>query len=78
MAACLGLNVVLGVPVAVEDDDRVGGGQIDPYTPRPRGQEHDEEGGRRLLKLVELLGQTEGGRDGGRGGGREGGLSYSG
>ena len=36
------LDVVVGVPVRVEDDHRVGGGQVDPQTARPRGQQEAE------------------------------------
>jgi hypothetical protein len=36
------LEVVLRVPVAVEDDDGVGGGEIDAQTARPRRQQETE------------------------------------
>ena len=35
VAPVLGLQVLLGVPVAVVDDASVGGGEVDPQTPGP-------------------------------------------
>ena len=36
------LQVVLGVPVRVEDDAGVGGGEVDAQPPRPRAQQEHE------------------------------------
>ena len=39
MGAAERLDVVVGVPVGVVDDDRVGGRQVDPETSSSRGEE---------------------------------------
>jgi len=60
------LHVVLRVPVRVEHDDRVGGGQVDADAARAR-REHEEKGPRhrvreavdRLLPLLAADGAVE-------------------
>ncbi len=37
--AVLYLEIILRIPVAVEYDDGVGGGEVDPQAARPRGQQ---------------------------------------
>ena len=75
MTAGLGLDVILGVPIRVKDDDSVGRGKVDAHPARARGEEHDEERGVGFLVLVDFLEEQgrEGGREGGRVGGKEGG-----
>ena len=64
MATSLGLNVILGVPVRVEDDDSVSRGKVDSHSACAGGEEHDKERGGGLLVFVDFL--QEGGREGGR------------
>ena len=57
------LYVIVRVPVGVIDDDGVGGGQVDPQTPSPGGEQENELGG---------SGSWGGGGGGGGEGGRDG------
>ena len=54
MAARLGLQVVLWVPVGIVDDDRVGGRQVDAHAARARAQQ--EEKGIRVRRAVAVDG----------------------
>ena len=54
MAARLGLQIVLRVPVGIVDDDRVGGRQVDAHAARARAQQ--EEKGIRVRRAVAVDG----------------------
>jgi hypothetical protein len=47
----LGLEVLMRVPVGVEDDDRVGRLEVESEAARPRGQQEDEVVGAGLVEL---------------------------
>ena len=55
MAARHALQVVLRVPVGVEDDDRVGGGQVDADAARARREQEEERARCRVREAVDCL-----------------------
>ena len=54
VCSVLRLKVQRWVPVGVEDDHSVGGGDVEPHAPRASGQEEDEQ----TRALVEVVHQT--------------------
>ena len=55
VTSSLSLEVVLGVPVAVEEDDDVGRHEVDAQTASTRGQEEDELARALLVVLIDGL-----------------------
>jgi|TARA_B110000305_G_scaffold182659_1_gene202827 hypothetical protein len=54
VAPRLGLNIVLGIPVAVEYDASVRGGEVNSNSPGPSAQQHDLRDDRGLGRPLEL------------------------